>query len=229
MHNVRTAVLAAVLIVAGGSSAFGQTGEAPRRPSINIGVGVVGASSDLPRDNPPGPAALLTLGTDIPLSSRWSLRIEAGRRVPGTQDFVSHSQYYLPNPDAPGDPRQAFEVLSTTRIEEHSYADAAVLVRYATPPGRRFELAGLAGFDFHVLNITANTTIPRSLTDPNDVDAFRSSATRGRMVFDVGLEAGLPLSKEWILLAYGIAGLQSPIDEHRREQLRAGLIFKRRY
>lgn len=229
MHVPVMAAVAMVLMATGASNAAGQTAEPPRRPSLNIGAGYVSASSDLPRDNPPGGAALFTVGSDIPLSRRWSVRLEAGRRVAGTEEFVSHSRYYLSNPAAPNDPRQAIEVLSTTRVEERSYADGAILVRYATPPGRRFELAGLAGLDFHVLNIRASTTIPRSLTDPNDVDAFSSSTTRWRMVFDVGLEAGVPLSKQWMLLAYGIAGLQSPVDEHRREQLRAGVIFKRRY
>lgn len=181
-----------------------------------------------------GIAGLIIFATASPSAAQETARkpgisVEAGRRVPGIKRFTSHSKYYLSNPDAPGDPRQAVEVESTTDVKETSVADVAMLLRFASLPGRRFELAALAGLDVHHVKVEWHTTIPRSLTDPGDVDAFSSSKLRRRAVFDLGLEGGVALNERWALLVYGIAGLQSPLEESRREQLRAGVILRRRF
>lgn len=189
--------------------------------TLNLGVGLVGSSAKAT----PGVSSHWFAGVDLPFAERWSVRIDAGRRWPGRRSWTGHSQYFVANPAAPSDPRQAFPVFSTTVVHEDTRGEAAFLVRYGTPSSRGVQVGALAGLDIHAVNITAHTIIPRSITDPLDVFESRSENLRFRGVFDIGMDAGVRVDDRWTVLAYGIAGLQ--LTEHRRPQLRAGVIVKR--
>ncbi|MEX2272359.1 MAG: hypothetical protein WD690_12850 [Vicinamibacterales bacterium] len=193
------------------------------RFSFNIGIGSVGSTSRAT----PGAVTLASIGTDVRLFDRVSLRIEAGRRAPSTREWTAHSMYYFPSPDGPDDIGASIGVESTTRVTERSLADIAILLRYAWPVRERFEVAFLSGLDLSVMKFRHHTTIPASLTDPSDVHVFEGGNRRTLGVFDFGLEGGARVGERWTLLVYGLGGLPSPFEEHRPPQLRTGVILKR--
>ena len=197
--------------------AFAQT--------LNIGTGIVGSSAKWT----PGAVAVYSIGSDVPLSERWSVRFEVGRRLPGGRTWQSSSKYYLENPAAPGDPRRAFEVSSLTTVNESSIADASVLLRFGTPRSRPVQIGALAGLDLHVVDIKSHTLIPQSITDPSDVFESSQRLTRVRGVFDIGTDAVFRVDDRWAVTVYGLAGLQSPLEEHRGAQLRAGVLAQYRF
>lgn len=220
------AILAAGIVAAGPAIAQTSAPATTGAPlSLNLGAGVVGSTADVA----PGSVGLLSVGTDIRFTPRWSIRIEAGRRLPTNRTFTTHSIYSVADPDAPSDRSRFVEVQSTTRVEERWLADLAVLVRAASRRHARFEVAALAGLDLQVVRSRWHTTIPQSLTDPVDVLVLENTARRMRGVFDLGVEGGVHVSPRSTLLVHGLIGFQSPYEEHPRRQLRAGVIFKRHF
>lgn len=215
MRGILRLAVAVSVVLIGPATAVAQT--------INLGIGLVGSSAKAT----PGLSSHVFAGVDLPFAERWSVRIEGGRRWPGRRSWTAHSQYFLSNPDAPSDPRQAFRVLSNTVVHEDTRGDAAVFVRYGRPASGRAQAGALVGLDFHAVRINTHTVIPQSITDPLDVFESRTSALRTRCVLDIGMDAGARIDDRWTVLAYGLAGLQSPFEEHRRPQLRAGVIVKR--
>ncbi|HEX6322993.1 MAG TPA: hypothetical protein VFZ36_04655 [Vicinamibacterales bacterium] len=171
-----------------------------------------------------GPAALLSVGTDIRLSEHWSLRLEAGRRVPRTHNWISRdTMYYFEAPDG----GQPIGVASTLVAADQTVADVALLARRAWPVRERVELGLLTGLDLRIVRYRWQITIPRSLTDPEDVHVSMIDNRRTHGAFDVGLDAGVRVAGRTTLLVYGIAGL--PLEEHRKTQMRAGVIVRRRF
>jgi hypothetical protein len=200
---------------------------AASRFSLNLGAGSVGSTSNA--TPPPGPVTLVSIGTDVRLSNHWGLRLEAGRRTPSTShERISHSVYYFPNPEAPADIRASIGLPSTTRSTEQYLFDAAVLIRYARPVRSRLEVAFLTGLDLHAVRFRHHTTIPASL-NPGDVHVFEGDTRHTLGVFDFGIDGGVRIGERWSVLAYGLAGLQSPLEEHRRTQMRAGGLLKRTF
>lgn len=103
------------------SPAIAQTAE-KTRISVNVGVGTVNSTSSAT----PGQSALITIGTDRRLSTNWSLRLEAGRRAPGTRHWVNRAtMYYFEAPDG-GSP---IGVVSTVVGSDETLADIALLAR----------------------------------------------------------------------------------------------------
>jgi hypothetical protein len=193
---------------------------APHTVSLNISAGSVGSTSRVM----PGAVAQLTVGTDVAISRNWQLRFEAGRRAPSLRSWEPRSLYYLPSPDNPSQP---IEAQTVQRASEDTLADIAVLARRVWPVRERFEMAFLTGMDMSVVRHRHHLEIQRSLTDPKAVDVFDTTNVRTHMVLDLGVEAGVRFGGRWRALVYGIAGLQSPLEEHRRPQLRSGLTLKR--
>lgn len=189
------------------------------RVSLHVGAGTVSPTSLAT----PGQVALLTIGTDVRLSRNWSVRIETGRRVPDVREWVTHTTYYFDAPDG----GQPIGVDSTTLGSDRTVADITVLVRRAWPLRRRYEIGLLGGLDLQVVRYRSRTTIPTSLTDPNEIEVFEFENRRTLGVFDVGVDAGARVSDRWQVLVYGIAGLQPLLDENRTAQLRAGVLLKR--
>ena len=129
--------------------------------------------------------------------------------------------YYLESPD--GGP--SIGVAATVVASAETLVDYALLARRVWPHGDRFEIGLLTGLDFQVVRYRWRTTIPTSLTDPNQVDEFVSDNRRTRGALDVGLDGGLRVSDRWHILVFGMAGL--PMQEHQETQFRAGAILKR--
>ena len=167
---------------------------------------------------------MVSIGTDLRLSSNWELRVEAGRRFPSRRSWDPHSLYYEPSPD---DPSQVIESDITELATEETLVDVAVLLRRAWPIGDRFEAAFLTGLDFSVVNLHSHLTLRPHPGSGRPEEVFEHSSRRTLRVLDIGVEGGVRLSRQWRVLAYGIAGLQPPIDEDRRPQLRSGVMLKR--
>lgn len=218
MRMTETAVLATAMIM----GAIDAAAQPASRPALTISGGMAGTTDR----RMTGPAAQAAIGAELPLTSNWSVRLEAGGRLPSSTHAVAHAQYFIENPAAPGDPRASFPVESTTEIDKQTLADAAVLFRRAWRRGRT-ETALLFGPDFSVVRYRSVTSIPRSLTDPSDADVFRHENTRVVMVLDLGLDIGWRVSERWSVFAFGIAGLQPPLEEHRTWQPRAGVLIRR--
>ena len=210
---------AAGLFLLYASPALAQQAETSRF-SLNVGAGSVSSISTAT----PGQAALITIGTDVRLSANWSLRVEAGRRAPGTRHWVNReTMYYLEPPD--GGP--SIGVAATVVASDETLVDYALLVRRAWPHGDRFGIGLLTGLDFQVVRYRWRTTIPTSLTDPDQVEEFVSDNRRTHGAFDVGLDGGLRVGDRWHVIVFGMAGL--PLQEHQKTQFRAGAILKRTF
>lgn len=217
------ASLTCCLLIACALPAAAQTAEERSPFAIHAGIGTVSSSSfATPED-----AMLAAAGVDFRLGNGWELRFEAGRRDPARRWIVVHTKYYLAGSSS--DVIAASEVDSTTIVHEHSKINAAVLLRRYWVLRERFELAGLAGLDMDRVDYRAHTTIPLSLSDPSDVEIHERDTTFTRVVFDVGLEAGVRIDDRWTALLYTIAGLQSPFEESRDMQARNGVILKYRF
>jgi hypothetical protein len=226
---MRTGPTAAVLvsIVLGSAASAGAqapAGERHSRFSLNLGVGSVGSTSQGPQKS--APAALLSVGTDVRLSEHWSLRLEVGRRMPRTHNWVSRdTMYYFKAPDG----GQPIGLPSTLLASDETIADIALLARRAWGVRERFEIGLLTGLDLQVVRYRWHITIPLSLTDPEDVLESMHDNRRTLGVFDFGIEGGVHVTRRTTLLLYGIAGLQSPVEEHRNAQMRAGMIIRQRF
>jgi len=216
MRISQAAVGLAMLIA---SPATAQTTE-KARISLNAGAGAVSSTSSAT----PGQAALITIGADVSLSPNWSLRLEAGRRAPSTRHWVNReTMYYFEAPDG-GSP---IGVASTVVASDETLADLALLARRAWQHGRRFEVGLLTGLDFRIVRYRWRTTIPTSLTDPDQVEEFVSDIRRTLGVFDFGIDGGVRVSDRWHVVVYGMAGL--PLQEHHKTQVRVGAMVKRAF
>lgn len=212
----------ALTLIAGSVPAAAQTPEGRGRFSLNLGLGSVGSTAQGPQKS--GPAALLSAGADMRLSEHWSLRLEAGRRVPRTHNWVSRDTiYYLDAPDG-GPP---IGLPSTLVASDETLADIALLVRRAWSVRERFEIGLLTGLDLQVVRYRWHITIPLSLTDPDDVHVSMHDNRRTLGAFDIGLDAGARVDDRWTLVVYGLVGL--PLQENRRAQPRGGVLAKWRF
>lgn len=227
MQSCRTAwaILAGLLV--GGTAAAQSPAPAVehRRPSLNVGVGVVASSVE----GVPDSATLLSIGTDLPITARWSIRLEAGRRVPARWTSTNETTYGMPDPAAPAEAPRSIHVQAIERVAEHSRVDLALLLRGATSHRRRFEAAALIGLDLNIATWQYRLTIPQDPNDPSNVSVSEHVSTRVRGVLDIGAEAGVHVTDRTTLLVYGLIGLQSPYEENRTARPRAGVIFKRRF
>ena len=211
-------LLGCLLVLLCAGSAVAQP--APSRFSLIAGAGAVGSTSSVL----PGSVTMVSIGADPRLSPNWELRVEAGRRFPSHRSWEPHSLYYEPSPD---DPSQAIESDTTQLATEDTLVDVAMLLRRAWPIGDRFEAAFLTGLDFSVVNLHSHLTLRPRPGSGRPEEVFEHSSRRTLRVLDIGVEGGVRLSRQWRVLAFGIAGLQPPIDEDRRPQLRSGLMLKR--
>ena len=219
MRGIPRAICAAGLI------AFGATAAKAEAQTINFGVGMAGATSKVM----PGAVMTYAIGTDIPLSDRWSVRIEAGRRLPDTKTWHFTTQRFLPHPEAPTDPRRAIRADSRSTLEETSLADVALLFRFGSSPARPVQFAALAGVDLQMTTHHTVTFIPQSVTDPGDALETVHDGRRLHMLLALGVDAAFRVDDRWTLTTYGTAGLQSPLVEDRRPQLRAGVFASYRF
>ena len=198
-------VVMAVLGLAAPAAA--QTSADTPRATLNVAVGMIGSSSDAT----PGSRPLYAIGADMPLSNLWSLRVEAGRRFPSSQQWRRGVTF---NAD-------------TTAITETSVLDAALLLRAGTPMSRRVQAGALAGLNLQLVDLETETWILPSHSGDREpfqqVSGNRSLRTR----LDLGLDAGVRLDDRWTLTAYGLAGFPPVLDDNERTQLRFGVIAKR--
>lgn len=205
MPHRRIALLIAALGMAAPAAA--QTSTDAPRATLNVAVGMIGSSADAT----PGSRPIYAVGADMPLSSLWSLRVEAGRRFPSSQRWRRDVTF---NAD-------------TTTITETSVLDASLLLRAGTPASRSVQAGALAGVDLQLVDLETETWIlPSHSHDPEpfqQVSENRSLRTR----LAVGADAGLRLDDRWTLVAYGIAGFPPVLDDNERPQLRFGVIVKR--
>lgn len=223
MRTGRTTAVLVSILLGPAASAAAQTpaGERHSRFSLNFGLGSVGSTSQGRQKS--APAALLSVGTDVRLSEHWSLRLEAGRRSPRTHNWVSRDTLYYFDPPDGGQP---IGLPSTLVASDETIADVALLARRAWRLRERFEIGLLTGLDLQVVRYRWHITIPLSLTDPEDVLVSLHDNRRTLGVFDFGIDGGVRVTRRTTLLLYGIAGLQSPLEEHRNPQMRAGMIVR---
>lgn len=187
--------------------AFAQT--------LNFGTGLVSATSK----GKDGPLLTYGIGTDLPLSDRWSVRLEAGRRLPDTLIRSFTTERYL----------LGIRLDSRTTTEETSIADAAALLRFGSAPDKLVQVGVLAGVNFQAVDLVERTWIPQSLIDPSDaVETVRESFVI-ETLFDVGGDITVRVDERWALTAFGAAGLQPPGSEDERTQLRAGVFAQYRF
>lgn len=205
MPHRRIALLITVLGLAAPAAA--QTSADTPRATANVAVGMAGSSSDAT----PGSRPIYAIGADMPLSSIWSLRVEAGRRFPSSQQWHRDVTF---NAD-------------TTTITETAVLDAALLLRAGTPMSRRVQAGALAGLNLQLVDLETETWILPSHSGDREpfqqISEHRSLRTR----LDIGLDAGVRLDERWTLTAYGLAGFPPVLDDNERPQLRFGVIAKR--
>ncbi len=211
-------LLGSLLVLLSAGSAVAQS--APPRFSLIAGAGAVGSTDSVM----PGGMTMLSIGTDLRLSRNWELRVEAGRRFPSHRSWEPHSLYYEPSPD---DPTQVIESDTTQIATQDALVDVAVLLRRAWPVGERFEAALLTGLDFSVVKFHSQLTLRPHPSSGRPEEVLEHTNRRALMVLDIGVEGGVRFGERWRVLAYGIAGLQSPFEENRRPQLRSGVALKR--
>ena len=215
--RLRQAAAGVFILIA--SPAIAQTTEKSRM-SVNVGAGTVSSTSTAT----PGQTALITLGADLRLSPNWSLRLEAGRRAPGTRHWVNRDTvYYLEAPDG----GSSIGVAATSVGSDETIADVVLLARRAWPHGERFEVGLLAGHALQIIRYRVRTTIPTSLTEPDEVEEFVFDNRRTLGFFGLGIDGGVRLSARWHVVVFGLAGL--PLQEHHKSQVRVGLIVKRAF
>lgn len=214
---------AGLLVIAVAAPARAQ-GEKPS-PSLNLALGSVGSTSE----SLSGSLAALSIGTDIPLTRRWGLRLEAGQRLPRHRQSREQMTVYLyrPDPQAPEFLR-AFPVQRTTEIDETALGDLSLFARFNSPPGdSRFEVAVLGGVGVNWVDVERMTAQPHSLDNLDDIDVRREETMEARPIFAAGMEAGRSFGDRWSVLLHGIIGYQSPWSNDRRVQPRAGIMLKR--
>ena len=219
MRTATTAVIALLLTTV---PAFSQTAAEKPPFSLNFGPGVMGDTGVEGLDV----VTLYSVGADIPLSARWTLRSELGGRWPRSQRSYFEALYAEPNPAAPNDPRRAIRLRSDTTYVEDSLADAALLVRFGTPASRRFQVGALAGPHVELVRTQTRTLFPRHDVDPANFEETSVEKHHMRAVFEVGLDAGVRVDDRWTLVAYALAGLSSPADDNDRRQVRGGVLAK---
>ena len=210
------------LLAFGGAAAPALAQEADEgRLHLHAGSGIVTSTDRLM----PGIDWQVVAGADMRMTRTWSLRVEAGARVPNARTGHAHNLYYFLAPE--GADENWVEVSSDIEITKQQVADLAVLLRKRWTPGRA-EVGALFGMEFDFVRYRTVSRIPRSATDPSDVDTFRHENSRTLGVFDIGLDAGWKVSPRWMLLAYAIVGFEPPIDNPRAPQFRSGVIVSRR-
>jgi hypothetical protein len=217
---MRTATATVLALLLNAASAFGQDASSKPPVTLNFGPGFVGDTRHAKFPS----VMLASIGADVPLSTRWTLRGELGARWPGSRRSYVETFYFEPNPAAPNDPSRAIPVRSDTTIVEDSLADAALLLRYGTPAARTFQIGALAGPHVEWVRTETRTLFPRHGVDPSNFEETHAETNRILTVFDVGLDAGVRVDERWTLVAYGLIGLS--LQEDRRAQPRGGLLAK---
>jgi hypothetical protein len=183
--------------------------------TFNFGTGITTSTS-----NPSSGAVFVyTAGADLPLSERWGLRFEAGRRLPDTQVRSYTTERYL----------LGIRLDSRTTVEETSIIDAAVLLRFGTPSDRAVQFGALAGLNFQAVDVFERTWLPHSLTDPSEAEESVRESFVIETLFDVGADLSVRVDDRWTLTAFGLAGLQPPGAEDQRPQFRAGVLARRSF
>ena len=203
---IRIATPAVLVWALTASAAFAQT--------FNFGTGIVGSAWKAR----PGQLFTYGVGADLPFDERWSVRVEAARRLP---DSLQRSHEPLRYPSGFRDTRAT--------VEEHSIADVAVLLRFGSPRDRTVQFGALAGLDVQAVNVKDRAWVPHSVENPTGVLETTHEALRFDTVFDLGGDMTVRVDDRWSLTAFGIAGLQPPYNEDRRPQLRAGVFAGYRF
>jgi hypothetical protein len=183
--------------------------------TFNFGTGIVGSASE----RLPGSMFTYAIGADFPMADRWTVRIEAFRRLPDSRVHNFETGHYTP-----GIPRA-----SPSTIEEHSIADVATLVRFGSSRDRALQFGALAGLDVQAVNVKDRAWVPLSPENPTGVLETMREELRFDTVFDVGADVSVRVDDRWTLTVFGIAGLQPPYNEDKRPQLRAGVLARRSF
>ena len=217
---MRTATTTVLILLLTAAAAFAQHSSSKPPVTLNFGPGFVGDTRHAKFPS----VMLASIGADVPLSARWTLRGELGARWPGSRTSYVERFYFEPNPAAPNDPSRAILVRSDTTIFEDSLADAAVLLRFGTAPASRFQIGALAGPHIEWVRTETRTLFPRHGVDPANFEETHAETNRILTVFDAGVDAGVRVDERWTLVAYGLIGL--PLQEDRRAQPRGGLLAK---
>ncbi len=224
MSIMRTLTSALLMLLALAAQAGAQT---TKKPSLNVALGSVGSTSE----SLSGSLAVVSIGTDIPLTRRWGLRVEGGQRIPRHRQSREQMTVYLygPDPQAP-DIIRAYPVQRTTEIDETALGDLSLFARFNSPPGESaFEVAALGGVGVNWVQVARMTATPRTPDDLQDIEVLHEEATEARPIFSIGMEAGRAFGDRWAVLVHGIIGYQSPWSNDRRVQTRAGIMLKRSF
>ena len=212
-----------VVLVAVGSPAIAQTRDT-RAPSLNLGAALARYESDAH----PGATGRLSLGADIPLNARFSLRAEAGQRLPRRSHLREELTVFLYDADA-GFAR-GVPVPRVTEVDETALGDLSLMLRFNSPPGESlFEVAALAGVSATWVDYARTVTTSRSLDDPADVEMIHEEGLETRTSYDLGMEVGRSVGDRWTVIVQGVIGVEKPFDNDIRVQPRAGIILKRRF
>lgn len=217
---MRTATATVLAFLLTAASAAAQSPPSKPPVTLNFGPGFVG---DTRHASMPS-VMLASIGADVPLSARWTLRGELGVRWPGSRRSYVETFSFEPNPAAPNDPSRAIPVRSDTTIVENSVADAALLARFGTSAARTFQIGALAGPHIEWVRTETRTLFPRHGIDPANFEETHAETNRVLTVFDAGLDAGVRVDERWTLVAYTLVGV--PLQEDRRLQPRGGLLAK---
>lgn len=219
---MRTSV-ALLLLLAVAAPVAAQT-PSGRAPSINFGAALVRPESDAH----PGIASRLSLGTDIPLGARFSLRAETGQRIPRHAHLREELAVFLY--DAGAGFTRRVPVPRVTEVDETALGDLSLALRFNSPPGESlFEVAALAGVTATWVDFERTVTTPRSLEVPHDLEVIHEDRLEMRTSYDIGMEVGRFIGDRWTVIAQGVLGFEKPFENDIRVHPRLGLIFKRRF
>ena len=209
-----------LLAFAAPATAQGQT----LTPSVNLGAALVRPDSP----SYPGIVSRISLGTDIPLGSRFSLRAETGQRLPRHSHLREEISVFILDRDA-GFTRRV-PVPRVTEVDETALGDASLMLRFNSPPGESlFEVAALAGVTATWVDFERTMTTPRSLEAPYALDVIHEERVEMRTSYDVGMEVGRFVGDRWTVIAQGVVGFEKPFENDIRVHPRFGLVFKRRF
>lgn len=198
--------------------------QAGRAPSINFGAALVRPDSP----SYPGIASRFSLGTDIPLGRRFSLRAETGQRVPRHAHLHEELSVFIHDADA-GFTRRV-PVPRVTDVDETALGDLSLMLRFNSPPGDSlFEVAALAGVSATWVDFERTVTTPQSLEAPHDLDVVHEERVEMRTSYDVGMEVGRFAGDRWTVIVQGVLGFEKPFENDIRVHPRLGLVFKRRF
>ena len=216
-------VISLVLLMACAAPAAAQI--APKRgPSVNFGAAAVRPDSP----SYPGIVTRVSLGTDIPLGSRFSVRAETGQRIPRQAHLREEMSVFIHDREA-GFTRRV-DVPRVTEVEETALGDLSLMLRFNSPPGDSlFEVAALAGLTATWIDFARTVTTPRSLEAPHDLEIVHEERVEMRTSYDVGMEVGRFVGDHWTVIAQGVVGFEKPFENDIRVHPRLGLVFKRRF